>query len=327
VARIDVDAAVFDGDEVIEVVDPIYQEYSEDSGLFKALCGFSLRDFNILYDLLSGVLDVQRRGRHRVIGPRDSLLIFLHWIRTANSMATIAQSLRICEDTLYRRIRELIHLVHDPLVNQFITGCANAPFTAGEAFPGCGLIVDATVQYRGRPVGRYEEARKYLSGKHRLFCLKSQVITNRSGCALHIVAGIPGSIHDFHLFKDNLKSVEDLIAGHRGEPCGILADMGYIGPLDSTTVKLTTPHKTPPRGYLTPQQTHANRVLSSERVIIENFFGRLSAKFNLMVRRWAFEDDVYPPVFRICCALTNFDIRFDGGPHSEDKTATCIEER
>jgi hypothetical protein len=158
VARIDVDVAVFDGDEVIEVVDPIYQEYSEDSGLFKASCGFSLRDFNILYDLLSGVLDVQRRGRHRVIGQRDSLLIFLHWIRTDNSMASIAQSLRICEDTLYRRVRELIHLVHDPLVNQFITGCANAPFTAGEAFPGCGLIVDATVQYRGIPVGRYEEA-------------------------------------------------------------------------------------------------------------------------------------------------------------------------
>jgi hypothetical protein len=134
-ARTDVDLALFDAEEVIEVVDPIYQEYSEHAGLFNALCGFSVRDFDILYDLMSSVLDVQRRGRHRVIGPRDSLLIFLNWLRTANSMATISQSLRICEDPLYRPIRELIHLVHDPLVNQFITSYANAPLTAGEAFP------------------------------------------------------------------------------------------------------------------------------------------------------------------------------------------------
>jgi hypothetical protein len=67
----------------------------------------------------------------------------------------------------------------------------------------------------------------YYSGKHRHYCLKSQVITNREGLAVHIVAGVPGAKHDFQLFQENLAAVEELVAAHPGEPTHILADKGY----------------------------------------------------------------------------------------------------
>jgi hypothetical protein len=111
------------------------------------------------------------------------------------------------------------------------------------------------------------------------------VITNRLGFAVHIVAGLPASRHDFGLFCDYLTSVEELVGPHRGERCGILADKGYVGTLASTTVKLTTPYKTPRGEYLSPEERHAIRLLSSERVVIENYFGKLSVKFQLMARR------------------------------------------
>jgi hypothetical protein len=43
-------------------------------------------------------------------------------------------------------------------------------------------------------------------------------------------------------------------------------------------------------------------------VIIENFFGRLKNKFEIMDRRWAQLES-----FETCCALVNFDTRPRGG--------------
>jgi hypothetical protein len=42
--------------------------------------------------------------------------------------------------------------------------------------------------------------------------------------------------------------------------------------------------------------------------MIENYFGRLSNRFLIMVRRWRFEEQFYPVIFKICCALDNYDI-------------------
>jgi hypothetical protein len=42
----------------------------------------------------------------------------------------------------------------------------------------------------------FEEARRYCSAKHHLYCLKSQVITDCQGTALLVVAGVPKAMHD-----------------------------------------------------------------------------------------------------------------------------------
>jgi hypothetical protein len=48
---------------------------------------------------------------------------------------------------------------------------------------------------------------------------------------------------------------------------------------------------------------------SCERVIGENFSGKLKTKFENLVRRWTQLGSFYPMVFAGCCALVNFDIR------------------
>jgi hypothetical protein len=69
----------------------------------------------------------------------------------------------------------------------------------------------------------------------------------------------------------------------------------------------------PPSGYLSQEEVRHNRRLSHHRVIVENFFGRLCAKFHIMVRRWAFGEQLHPAVFRICCAFVNLDMLRPGG--------------
>jgi hypothetical protein len=115
------------------------------------------------------------------------------------------------------------------------------------------------------------------------------------------------------LLRDYVSGIEQLVVMHEGEPCHILADKGYIGESHSDTVVLVTPHRPPPGLYLSQQQLHENQVLSRNHVLVGNFFGRLVVKLYIMVKGWAFAEDFYPAIFRICCALVNFDLRPDGG--------------
>jgi hypothetical protein len=69
-----------------------------------------------------------------------------------------------------------------------------------------------------------------------------------------------------------------------------------------------TPYKKPWKGVLNQTQLVANKKLGSARVIIENYFGRLSNRFMIMVRRWGFEEQFDPAIFKIYCVLANYDI-------------------
>jgi hypothetical protein len=115
------------------------------------------------------------------------------------------------------------------------------------------------------------------------------------------------------LFRETLPDVERLARAHPGEPCDILADKGYIGERESQCVHLVRPVRQPPNGYHNQEEVRHNRRLSHHRVIVENFFGRLCAKFHIMVRRRVFGEQLHPAVFRICYALVNLDILRPGG--------------
>jgi hypothetical protein len=125
---------------------------------------------------------------------------------------------------------------------------------------------------------------------------------------LHVVAGVPGSGHDLSLFRSTLTKPEELVASKPNEPTKILADKGSIDFTDSQILQLMTPYKKPRNGVLIQVQLAANKKLGSARVIIEKYFGRPSNRFLIMVRRWGFEEQFYPAIFKICCALANCGI-------------------
>jgi hypothetical protein len=103
-----------------------------------------------------------------------------------------------------------------------------------------------------------------------------------------------------------------------GEPTKVFADKGYIGFRDGSPLQLVTPHKKPAHGKLRPREARENYDLVSVRVVVGKFFGRLSTRFHIMVRRWGFEDEYYPTIFETCCALVNFEIQ-DGPGESLQK--------
>jgi hypothetical protein len=195
--------SLIDGDEICLPGNPIHDYYKHNVEQFTSICGFSPPDFCHICDLLTDSLEMQRRGRHRTIGPVDSFLLFLHWLRSGNSVESIAAVFGFTKNILHARALEVLQRL-PPLIGRFVTAQGGAPFPCHDECPTCGFIVDATIQDRRPPAGPLQDVKRYFSGKHNCSCLKSQVVTNRDVLAVHIVARVPGATHDFRVFRENL---------------------------------------------------------------------------------------------------------------------------
>jgi AcrR family transcriptional regulator len=164
-----------------------------------------------------------------VISAKDSFFLFLHWIRSVNPIDQIAAHCDLRPPALYKHFHKLALAVHDLLVTKYITDLREQPLhVTGSDCRSYGLVVGAMVQKQGRPAASFEEAGRYFSGKHWIYCLKSQVVTNRQSLALHVVAGVPGSVHDIALFRSTVTELEELMASTPNEPTKTLADKEYI---------------------------------------------------------------------------------------------------
>jgi hypothetical protein len=86
-----------------------------------------------------------------------------------------------------------------------------------------------------------------------------------------------------------------------------MAEKRYLGNIGPATVHLVRPPKQSPGRYLNQEQLLENRVLARNRIVIENFFGRLTGKFDVMGRPGAFAKAVFPRVFEIRCSRVNVD--------------------
>ncbi|RHY12742.1 hypothetical protein DYB25_003297 [Aphanomyces astaci] len=89
----------------------------------------------------------------------------------------------------------------------------------------------------------------------------------------------------------------------------VLADKGYQGIQEY--IRGFTPVKRPPHGHMTMEQERANAKLSSDRVIVENFFGRLKTLWGLVSDKYTWKRDEYNMYFQTCVAFTNIHVRFN----------------
>jgi hypothetical protein len=99
---------LIDGDEISLSANPIHDDYKYNAGQFTSICGFSPPDFCQLCNPLTDCLEMQRRGRRRTIGPVDSFLLFLHWLRSGNSVESIPAVFGFPKNTLHARVLKVL---------------------------------------------------------------------------------------------------------------------------------------------------------------------------------------------------------------------------
>ncbi|KAE9324764.1 hypothetical protein PF008_g17032 [Phytophthora fragariae] len=193
--------------------------------------------------------------------------------------------------------------------------------TSGHAFSNfpCALYaVDVTFQQRFCPGGPIQENGKYYSGKHHLYGLKVEVSVNTHGFAINCSDHAKGATHDVSMFKDNKpfhlgrmiklpgdESLQDNgpISDKYPDQWAILADKGYQGM--ANYLRCIHPKK---GKNLTRAELVNNDKISSDRVLVENYFGRLNMLWRVTADKFRWSEALYDDVFRLCVALTNYNI-------------------
>lgn len=83
----------------------------------------------------------------------------------------------------------------------------------------------------------------------------------------------------------------------------LLADKGYQGVSD--LIRAIIPTK---GDNISKEDTLRNKEIARNRIICENFYGRMKKLFKIMELKFKWDEDMYQIVFKICAALTNYHI-------------------
>jgi hypothetical protein len=156
-------------------------------------------------------------------------------------------------------------------------------------FPCARYATDITVQQADRPAGGYNDAKKFFSGKHHIYGLKVEVSVIPTGVAIICIDWEPGSITDISIFRDNKQFHASAMQKKPGEETindggpfadsyendwVVLVDKGYQGLQDE--FRMIQPKKKAARGPpLTADERSESDRISHDRVLVENYFGRL----------------------------------------------------
>lgn len=249
--------------------------------------------------------------------PVDLIVILLNYLRCYPRFERGAFTFNLKISTYEKYVKTSFVAVKDFFYQRFVTNPAeHLDLPISETYPDAPYGVDATVQKIYTPIVQFVMAKQFFSGKHYRYCIKSQMICDSFGSALHVASGYVGSMHDMQIFRQNIQSFQDeIVSTHPDAGTKILTDKGYIS--NEFSSLLTTPVKGLPYD-LSPEENEHNQKLASARVVVERFFGKLKIKFYIMKNDFRGDRDEYSNYFKLCIALTKIEIRQCGNPLSQD---------
>ncbi len=181
------------------------------------------------------------------------------------------------------------------------------------------LVVDVHFHKSNRPEGRFSDVKHYFSGKHYQYGLKVESAHYPNGLAAFVSRHHPGSTHDFNIFKTNVKSYKRLLTKSVSDQ--LLEDNGPLSNRFASQWAIlgdsayTGAEKEGVRGlYIKKKKYRQNRDAvmyeqwSRDRVLVENFYGRVMNLWGMMRKTYTYEHKHYDAMVAVVFCLTNYDI-------------------
>ncbi|KAG3234651.1 hypothetical protein PI124_g20301 [Phytophthora idaei] len=190
-------------------------------------------------------------------------------------------------------------------------------------YPYALYATDVKFQPANHPSGRFTEQKAYFSGKHKLYGYKLDCPVACRGQAVDLSLHEPGSTSDVTMFVNRrdthlaflAKDHDELHNDDNGEgspehpvSCAVLVDKGYQGAAGVT--RTIQPTRKPRGGELTHAEVARNKLVSADRVIVENYFGRVCSLWKVMYVPFKWNEVRLDRLARICFALTNYHVGF-----------------
>lgn len=290
------------------------QMLRDDNKTIEVRTGLSREEFSYVLGLLQEEPQEIRRGRE-LMDLDIRLVIFLQWLRVGETYASLAESFKLHRT----RVQAIITDLWTPLIKVLQDNLLPHrphdyhPIRTFDNYPHAMGALDATLIRVARPINN-QEAREYLSGKHRAYGIRLQVLVAPDGQCIHYGGTINGRRHDFILYEQSrlVRDMLVMVSLNDGQQIptrpAILADGGYAG-ITLDYPEAVIPRRRRPHSQLSDEDREYNRSLSHDRVVVERFFGRLKGYWGILKRPLRIDKINVDGLMRILVCLTNLKIR------------------
>ncbi|ETW06322.1 hypothetical protein H310_02606 [Aphanomyces invadans] len=309
---------------------PIIDKVLEEGGpeAFRTFCNFTPPEFDTLWGMVECALNARfndGRGRKSTTTPRDALFVTFVVLKYYQTWEKHAMDFRMKAPTLEKMVLKVIDTVQPVLYDRLVTMPSMSQLRESNKlfrnFPYAKYATDVKFQPSHRPTGRFGEQKYYYSGKHKLYGLKLEASVSPEGFLADMSLFSPGSVSDVTIFRDRMdvhaaalaktdteRSINDngeLFAAYP-DHWAVLVDMGYTGL--TSVARAVYPKKRPANGSLDRHDLDRNAAVSSDRVVVENFFGRVCLLWKISYSTFVWGTKVYDAIQRLTFALTNFHV-------------------
>lgn len=300
---------------------PVY-DFLEENDAFETFTNFSK---DVVVDIWR--LVDERMGQERRRGPKpihssmDHLLLYLVWLKSGSPYSKLSSIFGLSESRLEDDLNRVRGPLHDALVEKWWANRRRPKRIPGGVDQEVGLIIDGHTTEIATPKMTYQDAKVYYDGKNHIYGYKNEIAVaiQPPHFCLFISPHYPGSVHDYTIHKTVFRTYgeylqmtpDELILN--GKPHGahfwkILADKGYIGnSADTHPIERVCPVK----ATNDPNLRRKNQIHSNQRVVIEQFFGRLATLWTTMNLKWRYDEAHFDDDLTIACLLTNEHLAFN----------------
>ena len=296
------------------------------------MTNFSRPEFDRIYNKISDVVTKfwsTGRGRKTVFKVKDVFFMALYTLKGGRHWDYMGCMFRIKWSVFQSMVKTFLILISEELYEGMVVeqrrrntmrhfSAANKLF---KHHPHALYATDVTFQQTNRPSGNHQESKSMFSVKHKLYGYNMEISVFPTGLAACASAHRRGSVSDLTIFNEMYefhktateKAMDDLSIPDHGplrskypNLWAVLADKGYQGAADELRVlylKKKKPHK-----MLSVDDEQDNKDISSDRVIVENYFGRMTTLWEITSRKYRWVEELYDPIVHLCVALTNIHI-------------------
>ena len=258
----------------------------------KIMTGFTDEEFNMLWMQVESVVVpawLYGRGRKCKTDPKDVLMalcVLKHygtWQKHASDFHLRTATFEKIINRMFDLIEPVLFQAHVQVPSMRDQERHNNTF---KNYPYALYAHDVKFQVAYRPTGAFNEQKRYFSGKHKLYGYKVECSVVLPGIAIHVSNHYPGAASDLTIAVDNKTKHEEMLKKTSEEAAvreygegshtypdswAMLVDKGYEG--FSRSVRTIQPKKKPRGGVLSQEDLARNVKVSSDRVLVENYFG------------------------------------------------------
>ena len=230
------------------------------------------------------------------LSPTERMESTLHYLADPGYQTSVAQVMGVTQPTVCRCVASTINMIADQHpawikfpVSEEDVNAAKQRWSEKHGFPFTIGAIDCTHVRIDKPHGQFGDEfinrKNFPSFNVQATCDEKFVFTS-------VDVGWPGSVHDSRIFQTSEvhNTVSTNVNGF------LLGDTGYgIAPY------LMRPYSNP----ATPSQRIFNRLLSSNRVVIEQSFGQMKRRFPILKYGIRLKIDNIPKCIMTCFVLHN----------------------